>query len=196
MKGGSSIGGAERWLQAADPRPVPADAPSEKRPRAGLPETRTLKTASAVIPRRGWFDSPAVFRPEHAWVLRQDRAGDGGGKNRDSAQCFGFRHGFSPYVHRGENPLLGRTFRYFKQARRLRSAPGFLPQVQCSLQCWDSASRTRPSSAARVRRENRRSIENEISRFSVSVPGHRTMSRGLSSRTCGTHLYVRQRPDG
>jgi hypothetical protein len=102
MKGGSSIGGAERWLQAADPRPVPADAPSVKRSRAGAAETRTLNTASAVIPRRGWFDSPAAFRAQHARVVSQDRAGDGGGKNRDSAQCFGFGHGFSPDVHREE----------------------------------------------------------------------------------------------
>ena len=88
--------GAERWRQAADPRPVPADAPSVKRSRARPPETRTLNTASAVIPHRRSFHSPATLRAEHAKILSQDRAGDGGGKNRESAQCFGFGHGFSP----------------------------------------------------------------------------------------------------
>jgi hypothetical protein len=128
--------GAERRRQAADPRPVPADAPSIKRSRAGAPETRTLNTASAVIPRRRW--SPAAFRAEHARVLSQDRAGDGGEKNRNSAQCFGFGHGFSPYVDREENPLLRRTFRHFQTSARFTSPhwASLLPLAPCGLQCW------------------------------------------------------------
>jgi hypothetical protein len=98
-----------------------------------------LNAASAVVPHWRSFHSPATFRAEHPKILSQDRAGDGAGKKRNNAQCFGFGHGVFSVCPSERNPLLGRTFRYFKPARRLRSGGTSLPLVQYGFQCWDSA---------------------------------------------------------
>jgi hypothetical protein len=55
---------------------------------------------------RPWlrFQTPSASRTEYANVLSEHRAGDGRGKNNDGAECFHFRHGFSPHSNREKIP--------------------------------------------------------------------------------------------
>src|ERR1700733_10125455 len=83
---------SERWVQATRKGPVPADAPAVKRPGARLPETRTLKTTSAVVWQRLRFHTISAFRPAAARILREDRRRHGGGHNNNRAQGFESSH--------------------------------------------------------------------------------------------------------
>jgi hypothetical protein len=66
----------ERWLKAADPRPVPTDAPAIKVSWA-RPETGTLKAASAVIRSGPWLQTVAASRPYYPKVLSEHRRANG-----------------------------------------------------------------------------------------------------------------------
>jgi hypothetical protein len=104
---------SERWVQATREGPVPADAPAVKRPRARLPETRTLKTTPAVVRHRLRFHTISASQHAPARILRKDRGRYGGGNN-NRAQDFEASHQVFSVLSR-EKPVLGRSFRAFKR---------------------------------------------------------------------------------
>lgn len=80
-------GRPERRRDAAYPRPVPPDAPAVKPSRTGS-ETWPLKAAPVGIGPWLPFQTPTASRLPWATVLSEHRAGDGGGKNNESAKCL------------------------------------------------------------------------------------------------------------